>query len=147
MDLDVSAQIETASGWLVLEDAVNGYELHKESFNNRAVTWRKQDVSSDWLEGTYTNHAVRGNVIEPVAVYVTAATPYALSVKMDALTDALGQIQYGLKVRFGDLEETWTCFPADYAVEAGQELRFATMALVRAQIPHLPTITKAQVVP
>lgn len=147
-DLDFSVQIETPSSALLeLEDLANGYEVHRDSLTSQAYTWRRQNVSSDWLEGEYTNRAVRGNVVEPLAVIVRGGTPFELAQRINDLKDAFGQTQYQVVLRFGDLQETWSCFPADYTIEAEQAMRFATLAVVRAQVPHLPSVVQIQVTP
>lgn len=144
-DWTLAAAIHTQLGWLELEDAANGYELHKDSIATKQVTWRKQEVESPWAEGTFVNRAVRGNVTEAMHVWVAGASPFELDQRLTAFTDALGQLQYQVRVRTGDLLETWTCLPADYTIQTQQEYRFATLALVQATIPRLPTTTKAQV--
>jgi hypothetical protein len=137
--------INTRLGWLELEDAANGYELHKDSIAGAQTTWRKQEVDSPWVEGSFTTRAVRGNVPEAVHVWVSGETHYELDERLSAFTDALGQLQYAMRVRTGDLLETWTCFPGDFSIETQQEYRFATIALVRATVPRLPTTVKVQV--
>lgn len=146
-DLAVQASIQTQLGWVDLEDIANGYELGKESFTEQGVSWRKQTVSSDWLEGTFVNHGVRENVVEKLSVYVTGATPYEMAVRMKVITDALGQTRFGLKFTFDDLQETWSCTMSDYTISSTQELRFSKLALVQASISRLPSVALAQVSP
>ena len=137
--------INTSLGWLELEDPAGGYELHKDALATQQTTWRKQEVESPWVEGTFVNRAVRGNVPEAVVVWVAGSTPFELDQRVSAFTEAIGQLQFQIRVQIGDLLETWTCFPGDFTVETQQEYRFATIALVRATIPRLPTTTKVQV--
>ncbi|HEY5727423.1 MAG TPA: hypothetical protein VIV08_02305 [Acidimicrobiia bacterium] len=143
--LDVSFAIEAPSGWLELEDPANGYEAHKESRIDQSVTWRKQEISSNYVEGTYVNDAVRENVTETIAIYVDAPTPFVLMERVTALTDALSQIRYQVAMRSGDLLETWDCGVADYTIQTPQEMINARMAVVRAVIPRRPTVVMAQV--
>lgn len=143
--LDLSAQIQAPGGWLDLEDEANGYWLHNESFKQSSVTHRKTDISSEWVEGSFTTRGVRENVVEQVSVYVQGATPYQLQTRLKALTDALEQLTFQMVVRFGDSQQTWTCEMADYTVVTQQEYRFATMALVQANVPRLPGAALIQV--
>ena len=46
---------------------------------------------------------------------------------------------------FGNLREEWVCQYSDYTIESDQNLRFSTLALVKAQVPHLPTVTRTLV--
>lgn len=145
-DLDVSASVLAPTGWIELEDAANGYELHKDSFARRATSHRKTEVANEWVPGTYVTRSVRESVSEDVVVYVRGASPFELSERVSALTDAYDQLAYSFKLRIGDLEQTWSCAsPADYTVETQQEFWIATLAVVRATVPRLPAMTIAQV--
>lgn len=146
MSLDVEISIHGPGGWILLEDPENGYTAHKEALASKSVTWRKKEIESDYVEGTFTNEAVRANIVEQLVIYVDGLSPWATSERVRALTEALEQLQYEVKVRDGDLEETWTCSVADYTLETGQELRNATMVIVRASVPRLPYATRVQVV-
>jgi hypothetical protein len=145
MGLDVSFSIEAPSGWIELEDRENGYELHKEAKAERGTQWRKKEISSGYVEGTYVTEAVKENITEPVVVYVYGETPFELETRIIALTDAFDQLQYEIRMRNGDLLETWDCAVADYVVQSPQELINSTMAVVRATVPRRPSVTRAQV--
>jgi hypothetical protein len=144
-DLDVHVEIETPTGWLELEDLEGGYELHAESFAAKQSQSRKVEAEGDWAEGSYTVRAVAGNVTENVSVFVHGADPYQLAVRIQALTDGLHQLQYRLRLTVGNMRESWVCQYSDYAIESDQPLRFSTLALVKAQVPHLPTVLVEQV--
>lgn len=144
-DLDLECSIEGPAGWIVLEDEANGYSLESSSFGEASTTHRKTEVSSEWIEGSFVVRSVRENVTETLAVYVTGATPYELATRLAALTNALEQNSFILTTRWGNLAETYYCSVADYKVTASQPLRFATMALVTATVPHLPTVGRSMV--
>ncbi len=144
-DLDVQVEIEAPAGWLALEDMLAGYELHAESFASAAHQSRKIEAEGDWAEGSYTVRAVEGNVIENLSVWVKGEDPYQLAVRIQALTDGLHQLQYRLRLTIGNLREEWVCHYSDYTIESDQNLRFSTLALVKAQVPHLPTVTRTLV--
>lgn len=144
--LDVSFSIYAPSGWLDLEDPANGYEAHRDTRGTRAVSWRKREISSNYVEGTFVNDAVRENVIEALAIYVRGDDPFQLDERVTALTNALEQLHYLVRARTGNLLETWSCMVAEYTIETSMEMQHATMALVRASVPRLPTVTKELVV-
>lgn len=144
-DLSLRVRIQTPGGWLELEDEVNGYEIHADSFAALQIGHRKVDVEGDYVEGSYTVRSVRSEVNEALVVWVAGATPFVLADRMSALTTALESISYGIEVTFGDSQETWTCNPADYSIESSRPLRFATTAIVRATVPRLPTVSRIQV--
>jgi hypothetical protein len=143
--LDVQASLQTTTGWLDLDDAAAGYELGSDSFSEKSISHRKTEVANEWVEGSYVSRSVRDNIGEVVSVYIIADTPYDLAVKVDRITSAFDQLSYQMIVRFADSQETWDCSLADYTVSTKQEMRFATMALVKATVPHLPTVTRVQV--
>jgi hypothetical protein len=136
--LDIAFSIHGPAGWIDLEDPEGGYEAHKDTRATQAISWRKQEISSAYVEGTFVNDAVKENVVEALAIYVQGTTQFELSQRVQALTDALSQLQYEIKARYGNAEETWTCSVADITLEFGQELVSETMMLVRAQVPRLP---------
>ena len=145
IDLDCSARIMTPTGWIELADRAGGYELGPDAFTQAAVSHRKSEISSEWLEGTFVTRSVRENVTETVSVYVYGDSPYELATRLDALTDGFDQLQYSMVVRFGDAQHEWDCWVADYTIATRQEMRFATMALVSAQVPRLPAAARTQV--
>ena len=144
--LDVSAKILTPTGWIELENETGGYTLASDSFTDRSISYRKTEIESEWIEGTFISRAVRGSVTEKVSVYVSATTPYGLELALKRLTDGFSQLSFSMIVRFGDNQETWNCNLAEYTVSTKQEMRFATMALVNATVPRAPTVARVQVI-
>lgn len=135
--LQVSGKIETPTGWLDLDDGI-AYEFEATAFGERGVTWRKQEVTSPFIEGTFVTGAVRENVLEQVNVYVRGESHSQLAQRVKRLTDAFGQLSYRMMLRFDDVARYWDCQPADYTVVTQREFVHARMALVRAQVPRLP---------
>lgn len=145
--LDVLASIETPLGWLDLQDPDNGYELDGTAFADKAVSHRKIEVSSGWMEGTFVVRSVRENVSEALVVQVRGNTAGEFDARVKALTDALDQISYQVKVSFGTAEQTWQCTVADYSVATSREFRFSHYGVVKATVPRLPEPTYATLVP
>ena len=146
MALDIAFSIHAPSGWLDLDDAAGGYEAHKDTRAGQSVTWRKQEIESPYVEGTFVNEAVRENVSEALAIYVRGGSPFELRQRVTALTDALSQLQYEVRMVEGNAQETWDCSVADYTIETPQEMINSTMALVRATVPRRPTVILEEVV-
>ena len=146
-EIDISVMIETPTGWLELEDEANGYTLGADSFASSATTHRKTEINSEWMEGTFVSRAVRENVTETVAVYVSGDTPHQLAMRLEKLTDGFNQLSYAIVVRSADIADTWSCWVSDYTVATKTEMRHATIAMVTATIPRLPGTTKTKVYP
>lgn len=145
-DPALAASIEGVLGWIDLEDEAGGYELHADSFASRQVQLRKVEAEGEWVEGSYTTRSVRGNIVEPLVVYVSGATIYECRMRTKALTDALEQLRFGFTLTVEDYKETWSCFASEYTIEANQPLMFARKVIVRASVPHLPAVIQEQVV-
>lgn len=138
-DIVVSCIISTGTGPLQLENESAGYVLERSSLEEFRTSWRKHEVNNDWVEGSYVIGAVKENVTEPLAVYVTGDTVAQFRSRLNLLTAALDQLQYTVVVLEGGVSETWRCSMADYTVRTSQELRLAKMGLVTAQVPRKPT--------
>lgn len=144
-DITVVVQIEGLIDWFDLEDEVNGYVMHADSFASKQQQLRTVEAEGDYVEGTYTLRAVRGNVVEDVVVIVSGATNYEFRTRLQTVTDALEQLTFGMRVTLGDAKETWTCFASDYTVETSQPFHVAKKGILRSRVKHLPAVTLEQV--
>lgn len=140
-ELDVSAKIETPTGWLDLQDTGNGYSFEATSFSERAGTFRRQEVAGPFVDGTFVVSAVRENITESVAIYVRGDTHYVMRRRLNALVEAFSQLSYRMLVRFEDAAEYWDCLPADYTVSTQREFLHARLALFKANVPRMPATT------
>ena len=147
MSLTVSLVLDGPAGPIELQDPAHGYELHKDTFATAATTHRKQEVSSEWMEGTFTSRGVRDNILEQVVVWVSGATQYEFQSRLQAIIDALEQLSFTMTKTLGNARWDWSCSMADYSVETSQEMLFATTGLIRAQVPRRPLAPMTQVVP
>lgn len=135
---DFSVKIQGVDGlWFDLEDGVH-YAVHAESFAQVAQTWRKREVNSEWIEGSFPVSAVRENAQEALVVWVRGYSPADARAYRDKLVDALCQLSFMLMVRRGDVAEYWQCFPSDYTIEQSREFQHAGVSIVRATVPRLP---------
>lgn len=149
-DLDVTASILTADGWLSLEDdaggAVHGYWLHQTSLSQQSQTHRNVTTSNSWVPGTFAVSSVPDNVQETLCVWVRGATAYEFRTRVQTLIDALDQPSFSVLYQIEDLEELWTCpVPADYQISTQQEFRVAKIGYVTATINRLPQVTLTQI--
>ena len=139
-NLGLSMMIQSGTLWLQLEDPAGGYELHAETFATRQVSHRKKDVSSEWVEGEYTQRSLRENVVEAVSVWVSGETVGETMTRMRALTSCLDQPNFGIRWEIDGYSETWQCQSSDYSIESDQPMLFSRLCLVKAQVPRLPGV-------
>ena len=141
--LDIACRLETPTGWLDLEDDEH-YELHGDALAQRAVTWRKQQVSSPYVEGTYTTAAVKENVTEALVVLVRGGDPLELADLIAAVTDGFDQMAFQVMLTINGMVEYWTCVePAGYTIEMQREFRHAVIGVIRGEVVRLPPLTYA----
>jgi hypothetical protein len=141
-DLTVQAVLTGPLGTLTLDGTnADAYELHIDTKSEIAVSWRKQEASNEWVEGSFTTSAVRENVVETLAVWVNATTSALLEQRTVALVKFLGQLRYTVALTIDGVTHTWTCSPAEYTVSTKHEFQHARTALVTAKVPRLPRKT------
>ena len=135
--LDFTVKIMGPTGWYDLEDGVH-YAVHGDSFASYTQSWRRREVSNEWVEGTYPVSLVRENVTEPLAVHVYGDTPGEERAYRDKLISTIEQYSWMLMVRIGDIADYWSCFSSDYTVETQREFIHAQRSVVRATVTRLP---------
>lgn len=145
VDLAVACNLKANGVTLAL--AAAPYDLAATTRAAAQVSHRKHEVDSPYVEGSFTTHSVRENIVEPIDVYVggIGVLRRDYQTALDNLEAMLSQPAFTLEWRFlgvGGTVETWTCFAANYTIESSQPLMMATLALVRAQVPRLPTKTR-----
>lgn len=136
-EFDLAVKISSPTGWYDLEDGLH-YAIHGDSFASFQQTWRKTEINSPWIEGSYPVNAVRENVTEQLAVWVSGETAREEREYRDKLIATIEQYSYMLMVRFGDVAEYWNCFASDYSVETQKEFLWAQLSVVRANVTRLP---------
>lgn len=118
------------------------YQLEASTREEYGVTFRKQEVSSPFVEGTYLIQAVRENVTEQVAVWVRGATHMEMDRRVQAVLERVERPRFVADFRVGSVTERWNCQVASYTVRSQREYQHAKIALLRLQIPRLPRITR-----
>lgn len=127
---------------LSLCDDHSVYRLEATTREERQVSFRKQEVTSPFVEGSYLITAVRENVVENVSLYVYGDSQVQMDQRLEAVLERLEVPRYRMYWRSDGVEERWDCQAASYTVRTQREFQYAKMALVKAQIPRLPRITR-----
>lgn len=102
------------------------------------VSWDRRAVSSPWVEGDITVSRRRGNVMEPLTVYVKGTDQADMDAKIATLVAAFTQDRYGLQIITGGANHAWDCEAADYTVMFDTVHFHALYAQVTFQIPRKP---------
>lgn len=141
-DIYVSVALSTPDGALELNSAP--YRVGDGSFEESAVTLRKQTVQSPFLEGEFVVNALRGNSTESLNVWVSESSAFALQASLDVLKDALRQPQFTLVRTVQNARTTFYCYASDYSVTTQRALLHANRAQLRTQITREPVYDLAE---
>lgn len=136
-DILISVKISTPSEWIELNDGIT-YTLAKETFAGSQVNKRIVKATNPYLEGEIAVHSLREQVVETIAVRISAETDFALNASLEILTGAFDQIEYRIVKQIGNSWRVWFCNSANYRIETPQELIHATMAKVTFEVPRHP---------
>lgn len=139
--LRISAQVTVPSGVLEFNDG-RIYRLDPTTMASIAVQWRRQQVASPFVPGTFTVNAVKDSIMESVGVYVRGSDNGDMRRKVEALVDAFSQLRYSVTWESDDDYYTWLCEVADYTVDTRREFRHARMATVSFQVPRYPELVR-----
>ena len=139
--LPVKIEIQLSTGgWLDVSDGTV-YRVNKGTFENSAVTFRRDEVTNAFVEGKFSVNALRDNVTETLAIYVYGETTSALKTAIDALTSAASQINFYTRVTLDGSQRLWECWASDYTVNVTNEFFHNRQALVTIQLQRLPSET------
>ena len=141
----ISLVLNAPSGMIELQDPGSGYSLASDTFSTKATTHRKQEIQSEWMDGTFYGRSAKENVIETISVWVSGSSQYEFTRRMDALVEGFEQLQYSMAKTVGDAYTLWTCFVADHTIETNQSFINATTGLLKLQVPRLPNVVLSQV--
>lgn len=150
VDLAVSCQISTSSGWLELNDHET-YELSATSTRqSTSTTYTRLEVTSPILPGSYLVHLTPGMVNETLAFYITAGSTAGTQAAFEALLAAFEQWTYQIKWTYAgggvapgsDYVETWDCNATTAAtIDQSQVNAINLRASASFAVPRFPTIT------
>lgn len=128
-------ELNTSSG--------DDYKVIKNELAGGALGWRRQTVTSPFVEGRALINAVKDVVISPIGIRVTGSTQADLKSKMQALVNAFTQQSYQITETIGgQVWGVYQCEPADIVIGSGSvyhtEQFIAFKQEFRAQIPRKP---------
>lgn len=135
----VAARISTPYGWLYLGTGTQ-YRIAAGSFEDQRTTFRRSEVTSPYVEGTYVINALRENVTESLNVMVEDREALSLADAVRALGSALCQVRYSVQVQLRRDVWTWQAYAADHTVSTKREFLHARLAEVKAEIPRDPNV-------
>jgi hypothetical protein len=139
--------VEEANGkWLSLNDHYN-YTIGGDSFASSTQQFRKNTVSSPYVEGEYQISAVPSNTTEKIVVYVGGVTWLDCQNNIYRLIDAFTQNKYLIRRDVGVNRETWTCWTAEYDVQFGRVYVHNRYVPVSLTVPRLPKIVVSERTP
>jgi hypothetical protein len=138
--ITVAARISTPYGWLYLGQGTQ-YRLGAGSFENQQTTFRRSEVQSPYVEGTFVINALRENVTESLDVIVEDRLNLGTADAVRALGTALSQVRYAVQVQIRRDVWTWQAYAADHTVQTKREFVHARLAQVQAEVPRDPNVT------
>jgi hypothetical protein len=137
----VKVEIQQSNNtWLDVSDGIV-YRVNKASFENSAVTFRRDEVTNAFIEGKFLVNALRDNVTETLAVYAYGATSAAVKSAVDAVTNAVSQVNFMVRVTLDNSQKLWECFSSDYTINVSKEFLVNKQALITVQLHRLPSET------
>lgn len=116
------------------------YRLAGDTLGTRQVSWRKQEVQSPYVPGSWVTSAVPETIRETVSVYVYGSTPAELRLMLDRITECFSQLRYFLAWEVDDDSYVWSCQVADYTIDTRREFQHSIMALTTFQVPRYPAL-------
>jgi hypothetical protein len=125
--------------WLDINNGTS-YKIGKGSFEESSTTFRRDEISSPFVEGKFTVNALRENVSEKLSVHVFGADTIAVQNNVTALINAVKSNQFLIQVTVGNAQQIWLCFASDYSVNTQLEYLHARRALVNVTVTRYPTV-------
>lgn len=130
--------IQLANGlWLSANDKIK-YRVGAASFNESSTQYRRTEVTSPYVAGSFLVHAVPQNVTETLEIYCYGGTYDEAKYNTEQLIAALTQPMYKIQRQTADETSLFDCFAADYSVKSSNVYVAANMIPVVFQVPRLP---------
>lgn len=125
--------------WLDVNNGTS-YKVSKGSFEESTTTFRREEVTSPFVEGKFTVNALRENVSEKLSIRVSGADTISVQNNVTALINAVKANQFLIQVTLGNAQQIWFCFASDYSVNTQMEYLHARQALVNVTVTRYPTV-------
>ena len=132
--------------WLSLSDLSiapsAGYYIQRDGFGPGETSFRKTQVSSIYVAGTYMTHAVKDQQTSTLKIRIQGSNQSDLYTKMDNLAKAMEQFSFILRLYINGVLYQYDCDTANYSVgDAGnvQDLWLRQNTQIMSfEIPHKP---------
>jgi hypothetical protein len=105
------------------------------------VTWDREQVRSQWVDGDITVSRRRANVIENLTLEVLGANAAGLQTNLGTILNAFKQATYTLTSTFNGTSYAWACEAADYQVLWTGPRMVSNQVQLQLQIPRSPIPT------
>lgn len=135
--LPIRAQVSLDGGWLDINDQTR-YTLEASTLSERSATFRRKEISSPHLDGTFLVSAAADNITENVSIWVKEFDQFALQLALDKLRRAFTQPYFAMRWQVDVHEFAWNCQLADYSVSTSRDMMHATIAQFTAKVPRNP---------
>jgi hypothetical protein len=127
---------ELGLGDLDINDGVN-FKVAG-AFMGGSVAWQRNNVSSPYIDGDITVSRRRGDIVEPVEIWVYGDNHTELRDNLGELLTAFTQENYNLSFNFDGRNRKYDCKCADYTVSYEQAFVHSKMHKVVFNIPRNP---------
>lgn len=124
----------------------NGFEIMRGSLGPGDMSWRRNVVTSPWIDGESTVMAVRNQVHAPIGVRCFGSNLDLLTDVCFHIQDCFSQYRYTVEIKLGDSPwGTWLCDQADWTVGDNgsyNEFKFRRIFQeIKFTVPRLPVPT------
>jgi hypothetical protein len=136
--INITARIAYNGQWLDLNDPYTGFELHNSTLSQATHPFHSNDVTSPYVQGTYSTGVQQDDVVETVAVWAFAPTTYGVLSRRATLLAAFSQPTFAMFWRIEDAAWMWDCRFASLARTTQQEFLHARRELLTFSVPRKP---------
>lgn len=132
-------QVHDGIRWVSLNDHLN-FIVGGDSFQSVSQGRKRYTVQSALYDGDWEVHSTASSVTEGITIDVLGSDSIMVAENLDWMRKAFTQSVYNCRKITNDLMETWTCFPAEWAINSGQVFTHHTRAQVKLSVPRFPKI-------
>lgn len=136
-ELPVRTQVSVGGAWMDINDG-RKYTLELSTLGDRSATFRRKEISSPHLDGTWLVSATAENITENVSIWVKEFDHFALQLALEELRKAFTQPYYAMRWQVDVHEFAWNCQLADYSITTSRDMMHATIAQFTAKVPRHP---------
>lgn len=123
--------------WITMNDHLN-FITGADSFSQATVARKRFTVTSSLYDGEWEVHSTKSQIQETVTIDVLGQDQTQVNENLLLLQELFDQPVYQARKITDEMAETWTCYPAEYTINAGQVFSHAIRKQVRLSIPRFP---------